>query len=395
MPSPIADAQAYLLSSQEADAWLLYDYRGLNPILWEVLGPLAAGLNPAMVTRPLFLLVPARGEPVLLAHAVDAGHLRSIPLLVGVFASRQEMVERLRRALLGAARVAMEYSPAGALPRVSRVDAGTIELVRSLGVEVVSSADLLQYATQRWSPAQLVTHRSAAQKLGAIVQEAFRWTGQHLRERPTEHQVAELIRRLYQEQGLQSDAGPVVAANAHASDPHFEPTESTASPIGPGDWVLIDLWAKERGEDAMYADITWCAYVGSAAPPQHQEVFDAVLQARDAAVEALQKAHQEGRTLQGWEVDRLARDLIAQHGYGEQFTHRLGHSLGREVHANAVNLDDWETHDTRRVIPGIGFTVEPGIYLPQFGVRSEINLFMSDAGPVITSPLQRDVVLIG
>ncbi len=395
MPSPIADAQAYLQASGEADAWLLYDYRGMNPVFWDMVGGLNREVRPGMVTRPVFLLVPTRGEPVLLAHAVDAGKFAALAVQIGVFASREEMVARLSQLLRGRPRVAMEYSLAAALPRVSRVDAGTVELVRSLGVEVVSSADLLQYATQRWGPTHLASHRSAAQKLGAIVQEAFAWIGQHLGERPTEHQVAELIRTLYRQKGLEADEGPIVAVNAHASDPHFEPSETNCSLVVPGDWVLLDLWAREEGEDTMQADITWCGYVGSQAPPRHLAVFRVVLEARDAAVEALRRAHQEGRTLQGWEVDRVARDLITQSGYGDSFTHRLGHSLGREVHANAVNLDDWETHDTRRIIPGIAFTIEPGIYLPDFGVRSEIDLFMSEEGPVVTSPVQREVVRIG
>ena len=395
MPSPIADAQASMQASQEADAWLLYDYRSVNPIFWDLLGNLSQEVHPGMVTRPVFLFVPRSGQPTLLTHAVDAGKFASLPALMEVFSSRQDMVGRLRKLLQSLSQVAMEYSPDGALPRVSRVDAGTIELVRSMGVEVVSSADLLQYATQRWSEAHLASHRSAAQKLGDIVQQAFAWIGEHLREQPTEYQVAELIRDLYRERNLDSDEGPIVAVKTHASDPHFEPTQQGSSPIRPGDWVLIDLWAKEQGEDAMCADLTWCAYVGREVPARHLEVFQVVIGARDAAVEALRQAYEQGRTLQGWEVDRVAREFIAQRGYGAFFTHRLGHSLGREVHSNAVNLDDWETHDTRRIIPGIAFTIEPGVYLPEFGVRSEIHLFMSEEGPIITSPVQREVVLIG
>jgi Xaa-Pro aminopeptidase len=189
--------------------------------------------------------------------------------------------------------------------------------------------------------------------------------------------------------------GPAVAANAHASDPHFDPTPEASVVIKRGDWVLIDLWARLAGsDDNMFGDITWTAYVGGIVPPKHQEVFDAVIGGRDAAVSAVERAYKEGRIPQGWELDKVARDFITNAGYGDYFNHRLGHSLGREVHSNAVNLDGWETHDTRELIPGIGFTIEPGIYIPEFGVRSEIDLFISESGPIVTSPVQREVVLI-
>jgi len=196
------------------------------------------------------------------------------------------------------------------------------------------------------------------------------------------------------EQGMESPDGPVVAANAHSSDPHFDPTPSGSLVIGEGDWVLIDLWARLHGEDTMYADITWTGYVGETVPPLQQRVFDAVIGARDIALAEIEDAAVAGRELQGWQVDRVARDFIIRAGYGEKFSHRLGHSLGREVHSNAVNLDDWETHDTRSLVPGLAVTIEPGIYLPDFGVRSEIDVYMGKDGPRITTEMQRRVVLI-
>jgi Xaa-Pro aminopeptidase len=382
------EAQEYL-HREQLPGWLIYDYRHSNPIFWQVVS--ASGL----VTRPCFLHVPAQGTPHLLVHHVDAGKFAASRIELLVYRSRQAMIEALDRLLSGTTQVAMEYSPHNVIPRVSRVDAGTIELVRSLGVQVVSSADLMQYATQRWTPQQLAGHRRAATKLGEIVNQAFQYVGTRLADRPTEFQVAEYIRRRFREEGLESPDGPIVAANAHASDPHYEPLPEGSSIIQRGDWVLIDLWAKEVAPGSVYGDITWVAYVGALVPERHQEVFQAVIGARDAALKYLEESHRQGATVQGWQADAVARQYISQRGYGEYFTHRLGHSIGYEVHGEAVNLDGFETQDTRSIIPGIGFSIEPGIYLPEFGVRSEIDVFMSETGPYATSPVQREVVLIG
>jgi Xaa-Pro dipeptidase len=383
----ISQAQEYM-RGQGIVGWLLYDYRGMNPIFWDTVGRIPN------VTRPCWLWVPAQGEPRLLASYVDQGRFTHLGIATTLFVSRQQMTALLGELLSGAGRIAMEYSPKGTLPRVSRVDAGTLELVRSLGVEVVSSAELLQYATQRWSDEQLKSHLVAAKKLGRIVQQAFRYIGQELASGPTEHAVAEFMRRRFAEEGLEAPDGPIVAVNSHASDPHFDPTPEASSVIKAGDWVLMDIWARLPGEDTMFADITWTGYVGDAVPALHQRVFDAVIGARDAAVAEIEQAFKDGRVLQGWQVDRVARDYIARAGYGDYFNHRLGHSLGREVHSNAVNLDGFETHDTRPLIPGVAVTVEPGIYLPEFGVRSEIDLYIFERGPQVTTQVQRSVVLI-
>ena len=376
------------MRDRDVAGWLLYDYRGMNPIFWETVGPISN------VTRPCWLWVPARGEARLLVSYVDQGRFQHLDAAADLFVSRADMVERLGAILDSSAPIAMEYSPDGALPRVSRIDAGTVEMVRGLGVKIVSSADLLQFATQRWSGPQLGSHQEAADKLCAIVQDAFEYVGSSLGSGVTEYDVAEYIRGRYALDGLESPDGPIVAVNAHASDPHFEPTQESSSRIGQGDWVLIDLWARLPGESTMFADITWTAYVGDSVPTGHQDVFDAVIGARDAAVAELAAAFDAGRRLQGWQVDTVARDYISHAGYGPYFSHRLGHSLGREVHGNAVNLDGWETHDTRPVIPGVAVTVEPGIYLPEFGVRSEIDLYIGEDGPQVTTEIQRSVVLI-
>jgi len=280
----------------------------------------------------------------------------------------------------------LEYSPENTLPRVSRVDAGTGELVRSLGPEVVSSADLMQYATHQWSPEQLADYSETADTLGLIVNEAFAFAGKHLAEENNEFDVAEFIRDRFAGQGITSPDGPIVAVNANASDPHYEPSVDRHSAIKQGDWLLIDLWANGLAEGSAYADITWVAYVGDSVPQRQQEIFDIVIGARDAALHYLVDAYDQGTAVLGWQADQVAREYIGSRGYGEYFTHRLGHSIGFEVHREAVNLDEFETHDTRRIIPGICFSIEPGIYLSEFDVRSEIDVFMSADGPCASPP---------
>ncbi len=380
-------AQEYL-SQEGIPGWLVYDYRQANPVFWLVIS--ASG----HVTRPCYFYLPAQGEPTLLVHHVDAGKFTDSGVQVAVYSSRVSMLAALGGLLSGVSKVAMEYSPENTLPRVSRVDAGTVELVRSLGPEVVSSADLMQYATHQWTPEQLADHRATADKLGSIVNEAFAYAGEHLQEGINEFQVAEFIRARFAEEEIASPDGPIVAVNANASDPHYEPSEDRYSAIKKGDWLLIDLWAKGTAPGSVYADITWVAYVGDSVPARQQEIFDIVTGARDAALSYLEDAHNQGTSVVGWQADQVARDFISSRGYGEYFTHRLGHSIGFEVHSEAVNLDGFETHDTRHIIPGVCFSIEPGIYLPEFGVRSEIDVFMSADGPYASSPVQHEVVLI-
>ena len=383
----LVQAREYM-SSRGIDGWLVYDYRGMNPVLQDTLGSLTN------VTRPCWFWVPADGEARILAGFVDQGRFGHIGLPTSLFVNRQDMLAKLKSMIGGAAKVAMEYSPGGVLPRVSRVDGGTLETVRDLGVDVVSSADLVQFATQCWGPEQLDSHRWAAGLLDRIVHDAFAYVGERVGTGLTEYDLAEFIRSRYHDEGLEAADGPVVAVNRHSSDPHFDPRPETTVPIERGDWLLIDLWARARDDDAVYADITWTAFVGDKPSSRHRQVFDVVAGARDAALAQLQRAFERRESLQGWQVDRTARDHISQAGFGSQFGHRLGHSLGREVHGNAVNLDGWETFDTRAVIPGIAVTIEPGIYLPEFGVRSEIDVYISESGPEVTTKVQHEIVLI-
>ena len=390
--TPIAQAQQYLTAHPaDADAWLVYDYAGMNPTLDEVLGT----HEDSFFTRPVFLLIPASGTPTLLVSAVDAGQVSSrSDITIETYRGRGDAHRILEALLHGFRHVAMEYSPHRELPRASRVDAGTVELVRALGVDVVSSADLLQYATQRWTPEGLASHRRAVDAVARIVHEAFTYIGEQRAEGLTEHGVAELIMQRLADAGLTTDHGPVVAVNGHASDPHFAPTPERSVGFAPGDTVLIDLWAREPGPDGIYADITWVAVVGDSVPPAYQQVFDVVTGARDAAAAFLAERIAGGQDVRGWEADRVAREHIESAGYGDAFFHRLGHSLGSQVHAGGVNLDSLETHDTRSFLPGLGFTIEPGVYLPAFGIRSKIDLYVGTDGLEITTPVQRDVVLI-
>ena len=392
---PVARQAREYMAQGGVDGWLVYDYRGMNPIFGDTVG----NTNLSHVTRPVWLWIPTSGAPRMLVSFVDQSRFTHLGLDTTLFVNRRDMIAKLRAMLGathgGASRVAMEYTPEGALPRVSKVDGGTLEMVRSLGVEVVPSADILQYATQRWDAEQLESHRFAADALTRIVKEAFERIGERVDAGITEYDVAEFIRQRFLDAGMIVTDGPAVAVNEHASDPHFEPTPEASVRIQRGDWVLIDLWTRLPDDHAMFGDITWTAYVGDEVPARHQEVFDIVIGARDAAFAEMEAAFAAGRTLQGWELDKVARDYIEAAGYGEFFNHRLGHSLGREVHSNAVNLDSWETYDTRQLIPGIAVTIEPGIYVPEFGVRSEIDVFMAEDGPEVTTERQREVVTVG
>ena len=395
MATVVEQAQEYM-AARPVDAWLVYEYQGMNPT-FEALTAEALAKPAHNVTRPVFAFVPPSGQPMLLAHAVDVGRFllhRQSGWEVRRYTGHRELHQQLTTLLGPLKRVAMEYAPGATLPRASRVDAGTVELVRSTGPDVVSSADLIQYATQRWSPEGLASHLRAADALGRIVLDAFEKIGRRLASGVTEHDIAEFIRGRFTAEGLWTDEGPVVAANEHASDPHFEPTPELARRFQAGDWVLIDLWAREPGSQGIFADITWTAYVGHTVPAKHQEVFQVVTGARDAATEFAVQSLAAGGEVQGWEVDRAAREYISQRGYGDYFTHRLGHSLGRTVHAGGVNMDGLETHDTRTLIPGLGFTIEPGVYPSEFGVRSEIDLHVGPQGLGVTTPVQRNVALI-
>ena len=382
-----------VLREDALDGWLLYDFHGLNPIAGRVAG-IPEG---RILSRRWACFIPARGEPRWLVHAIEVGGLQDVVVNPTTYVRWQEWIDGLRTLLQGAQRVAMEVSPGGAIPTVSRVDGGTLDLVRSLGVDVVSSAHLIQMAEAVWTPEQLASHRRAVRTLLATKDLAFALIREELASGryPTELDVQNFIMNEFRASDLVTDHPPIVAVNEHAADPHYVPHTENNRPIRPGDVVLIDMWARENAPDTIYGDITWMGYAGQDVPRRVQAVFDVVRRARDAVVELARQRAQGGEPVYGYELDDVARRIITEAGYGDAFIHRTGHSLGVEVHANGVNLDNLETQDRRRLIPGIGFTVEPGIYLPQegFGIRLEIDCYVGeDDVEVTTLPLQDEFV---
>ena len=382
-----------VLREDALDGWLLYDFHGLNPIAGRVAG-IPEG---RILSRRWACFIPARGEPRWLVHAIEVGGLQDVVVNPTTYVRWQEWIDGLRTLLQGAQRVAMEVSPGGAIPTVSRVDGGTLDLVRSLGVDVVSSAHLIQIAEAVWTPEQLASHRRAVRILLATKDLAFALIREELASGryPTELDVQNFIMNEFRASDLVTDHPPIVAVNEHAADPHYVPHAEDNRPIRPGDVVLIDMWARENAPDTIYGDITWMGYAGQDVPRRVQAVFDVVRRARDAVVELARQRVQGGEPVYGYELDDVARRIITEAGYGDAFIHRTGHSLGVEVHANGVNLDNLETQDRRRLIPGIGFTVEPGIYLPQegFGIRLEIDCYVGeDDVEVTTLPLQDEFV---
>jgi Xaa-Pro aminopeptidase len=385
------------LAEQHLDGWLLYDFHGQNPTAVTALG-----LEGRMLTRRWFYLVPAHGEPTVLVHAIELGSFPpEVPGRREKYASWQSLRDQLGKlfqTLPKNAKVAMEYFPQGAIPYLSRVDAGTLELLRTFGIDVVSSAELVQAFLCRWDESQVESHRRALAGIDAAKDAAFeRIAAAHRRgEEPKETELQAFLMDRFREAGLETDHPPIVAVNAHAGDPHYEPSERTPTPIRNGDAVLIDLWARGTGPRDVYADITWVGHCGDRPPARLEEIFRVTADARDAGLAALERAHRDGRTLEGWEVDRAVRDHVAAHGFAEKFVHRTGHSIGRNVHGDGANLDDLETHDTRRLVQGLGFSIEPGIYLPEegLGVRLEIDVFLADEGPRVFSKIQRELVRV-
>jgi Xaa-Pro aminopeptidase len=379
------------LRNQGLNGWLFFDHHNRDPLAYRVLG-----IAPRMATRRWYYLIPAEGEPRGLEHRIERGMTAGAPGEKLLYSGWSEQVDRLRQMTAGMKRVAMQYSPLCAIPYVSMVDAGTVELVRSLGLEVVSSAELVQVFEARWSPAQLESHLEAGRRVDKIRGEAFRLIRERTRggEPLSEVEVKNFIRERFAEAGLVTDHGPIVGVNANSSDQHYEPTEETTAPIRAGDWVLLDMWAKLDQPDAVYYDITWTGFCGDAPPEEMRKVFGVVTGARDAAIRRVEEAIAAGKELRGFEVDDASRAVIAAAGYGEYFVHRTGHSIGVEVHGSGANMDNLENHDERRVIPWTCFSIEPGVYLPHFGVRSEIDMFVGDSEARVTGEIQREVQLL-
>ncbi|HJS57863.1 MAG TPA: M24 family metallopeptidase [Vicinamibacteria bacterium] len=388
------DAIQKALQEHDLDGWLLYDFRGSNPIARAVIG-----FDPSQIgTRRWFYLIPRQGEPVAILHVIEPHATKGAPGRTVLYRSWRDLEGFLREHLAGMKRVAMEYSPGAAIPYVARVDAGTIEMVRAAGPEVVSSADLVQIFEARWTSEQKELHDRAAIGCHKAKDQGFGLIRERLAagESVRESEVQALIQRSFEEQGLFTHHPCIVAVNEHASDPHFE---TAAGPndreIRKGDLVLIDFWAKVANDPrAVYYDATWMGYCGQDVPAKMREVWETVKGARDAAVEFVVSAVAAGRTLHGYEVDDVSRGHIEARGYGPYFLHRTGHSIGYEVHGNGVNIDNLETRDQRKIIPGVCFSIEPGVYLPEFGVRSEIDMFVAEGRAEVTGDIQRELLLL-
>jgi Xaa-Pro aminopeptidase len=392
MPLDVGAVQR-ALKEQGLDAWLWYDFQGANPIAQRLAG---LGNGGHMASRRWFYLIPASGEPRALVHAIERHNLDTLPGTKSAYAGRLELESGLRQLLAGSRRVAMEYSPNGAIPYVSRVDAGTIELVRGNGIDVVSSGDLVQQFEAHWSDDAIESHRQAADRLYRIKDRAFDAVAARMRDGipTTEFEIRQLMWQWFSELDLTSDAAPLVAAQENASDPHYMPGPDRSRAINPNELLLLDLWGKMKTPGAVFADISWVGYTGAQVPDEMARVFATARDARDAAVDCVQDAARTGREVRGYELDRAARAVIEKAGYGAYVLHRTGHSLGETVHGNGAHLDDYETHDERRLLPGTGFTIEPGIYLGRFGLRTEINVVWTKNGPEVTGPRQQEIVAL-
>jgi Xaa-Pro aminopeptidase len=376
------------LHQEQVDGWLFYDFRGSDPLAYRILG-----LDPTTIsTRRWYYFIPTQGEPVGVVSSVEPHRLDVLPGQKRVFLSWQQLQAHLADTLQGVHRVAMQYSPGNAIPYISRVDAGTIEQIRQLGVEIVSAADLVQQFEAVWTTAQWESHLRAAKGVRETVDEAFAYIRQHVP--VSEYAVQQFIIQRFADRGLTTHHPPIVAINAHSADPHYEPQPEGSSPIQPGDFVLIDLWAKEP--KGVYADITWTGFMGTEVPARYQEIFTYVRNARDAAIAFVKERVSQEQSFAGHEVDAVSRKVIVDAGYGDHFVHRTGHSIGEEVHGNGANMDGLETRDERRVLPGTCFSIEPGIYLRgEFGVRSEINIYVTPREAIVTgAPMQTAVVPI-
>jgi len=398
------------LRAAKLDGWLFYDFRGSDPLAPRILmlGDHASG------SRRWFYYIPATGEPTKIVHSIERFKLDALPGKRLIYRGWQEQHAHLRETLSPgtapaspgsaqtkadrkASRIAMQYSPMNDIPYMSRVDAGTIELVRSFGVEPVTSAELVQQFEAVWTPAQKQSHIEASDKTHRIIMEAFAEIARRIRadEPVSEYDIQQFIVRRWEQEGLIPEPG-IVAVNANSANPHYAPTREVTLPIKRGDFVLIDIASKLKKPGAVFTDQTWTGYVGESVPEEFTRIFNIVREARDSAVEFVRKNIRAGKFVRGAEIDDVSRGVIQRAGFGEQFTHRTGHSIGEEGHGNGVNIDNFETRDSRRLIPGIAFSIEPGIYLEgKFGVRSEIDVYVAEKDIEVTGqPIQTEIVPI-
>jgi Xaa-Pro aminopeptidase len=395
------------LREASLDGWLFYDHHHRDPIAGRMLG-----IDPHVhVTRRWYYFIPANGEPRKLVHRIESARLDALPGAKGQYSSWQELAVALETLLTGAHRLAMQYSPRNAIMYVSMVDAGTVEFLRSLGKKIVSSADLVSRFEAVLTADQIASHVVAQRKIDAILSQAFREIGRTLHPpsaigRPatiTEFDMVEWLSEAMKFEGLAWENGPNVSVGPNSADSHYEPTKASAKPIRDGDFLLIDIWGRTiesaGGMPSIHYDITWTGIIGREPSTLEQQVFNAVREARDAAITVVEQAFAENRPLYGYEPDDAARAVIRQAGFGDFFTHRTGHNIAAELHGSGAHLDNFETHDERQILPNTCFSVEPGIYLPptfqpQFGIRSEVNMLTAPGKAWVTGPRQQELVRI-
>lgn len=379
------------LRERSIDAWLFYDHHHRDAIAYRILG-LPESL---MVSRRWFYLVPAHGEPVKLVHRIEPFHLDSLPGVKHTYAPWQELVDRLREVLSGFHNIAMQFSPNGMIFTVSVVDGGTVDLIRSYGRNLVSSADLITRFEAAWTEEQIRSHFAARDAIDSIMTTAFREIGRRVRNGgTTEFAIQQWLVEAFHQADLVADAPPIVAVNQNSGNPHYMPSAEHSARIGEGDFVLLDIWGKKNTPGAVYYDISWTGFVGTSLPARLSEIFEIVKRSRDAGIEKVRSTIAARQRLCGWEVDKASRDVLADAGYGQYLNNRVGHSIGTEVHGNGPNMDNFESRDDRELIPNICFSIEPGIYLPEFGLRSEVNMLVRQGSAEVTGQIQDEVVLI-
>jgi Xaa-Pro aminopeptidase len=379
------------LRAAKLDGWLFYDFRGRDPIAQHILS-----LPNGMRTRRWYYFVPAKGSPTKLVHKIESESLAALPGETLYYARQDELHKNLKKMLGRAKKVAMQYSPKNEIPYVAMVDAGTVELVRAVGPKVVSSADLVQKYEACWSAEQLESHLSAGVAIDRIVRGAFEHVAKCVREkRPlTEYDLKQWILKEFESAGIWTEEGPDIAVNEHASDPHYGPTAESAASIREGDLLLLDVWGKKKAPGSVYYDVTWMGYLGAKVPEKYAKIFAVLRTARDRAVDLIRTRMAKRKPLEGWQVDQAARSVIEKAGYGKYFFHRTGHSIGEKVHGNGANMDGLETHDARHLIPHTCNSVEPGIYLPEFGMRTEVNVYVGEGEARVTGTVQNEILAL-
>ena len=384
-----------ILSQLDFDAWLLYDFRFSNELALNMLGI----SKKSHLTRRFYYLIPKQGEPKKISNAIETFHFDELPGKLLPYASYDSLIQNLKTSLEGIKKVAMEYSPMNAIPYISRVDAGTIEQIRSLGVEIVSSADLISMYNALWTKEQYDENKPVADALNEIVYKSFAFIKKKILKSQsiTEYDVQQFIMGEFKRRKLFTDDPPIVGVNENSANPHYTPTKQNNKKIKKGDFVLIDLWAKQNNEDAVWADITWVGFVGTSIPDKYVKIFDIVAKARDAAFELVVSRFKQKKEIRGYEVDAVCRKVIDDAGYGKYFIHRTGHSITTDLHGSGAHIDNFETKDERLLLPSTSFSIEPGIYLPgKFGVRSEINVFITKDRKVMFTgkEKQKEIVAI-